>query len=69
MGVSSKLGVSSFTSRFEKSGLDIHHALEMDDSALSAVLFPELKQYLKSSTTKPHPDWNYVHSDHIMHAK
>lgn len=63
LGVSSKSGVSNFTSRFEKSGLDIHHALAMDDSALSAVLFPELKQYLKPSTTKPHPDWNYVYNE------
>lgn len=63
LGVSSKSAVSNFTSRFEKSGLDIHHAIAMDDSALSAVLFPELKQYLKSSTTKPHPDWTYVHNE------
>lgn len=65
LGVSSKSGVSNFTSRFEKSGLDIHHALAMEDSTLSSVLFPELKQYLKSSSTKQrtHPDWNYVHNE------
>jgi len=63
LGISSKSGVSNFTSRFEKSGLDIHHALAMDDSLLSSVLFPELKQYLKPSTTKPHPDWNTVHTE------
>lgn len=64
LGIASKSGVSNFTSRFEKSGLNIHRALSMDDSELSAILFPELRQYMKPSYhRKPHPDWNYVHSE------
>ncbi len=50
LGIASKSGVSNFTSRFEKSGLDIHRALAMDDSELSAILFPELRLYMTPLT-------------------
>jgi len=43
LGIASKSGVSNFTSRFEKSGLNIHYALAMDDSVLSALLSSHLK--------------------------
>ena len=62
LGVASKSAVSNFTARFEKSTLTIDEALEMEDKKLSALLFPELKQY-QPKTTKPHPDWNYIHSE------
>ena len=42
LGVASKSGVSNFTSAFEKSGLNIHQALAMDDASLSVALFPEI---------------------------
>lgn len=62
LGVASKSAVSNFTARFEKSTLTIDEALEMEDKKLSALLFPELRQY-QPKTTKPHPDWNYIHSE------
>ena len=62
LGVASKSAVSNISTHFEKSGLSIDEALEMEDAKLSALLFPELKQY-QPKTDKPHPDWNYIHSE------
>jgi len=62
LGVASKSAVSNISTHFEKSGLSIDEALEMEDAKLSALLFPELKQY-QPKTAKPHPDWNYIHSE------
>lgn len=62
LGIASKSAVSNFTGRFEKSGLSIEAALAMEEQPLSALLFPELKQY-QPPTDKPHPDWNYVHNE------
>ena len=62
LGVASKSAVSNISTHFEKSGLTIDEALEMEDEKLSALLFPELKQY-QPKTAKPHPDWNYIHSE------
>ena len=63
LGIASKSAVSNFTTRFKKSGLEINEALAMQEQQLLAMLFPELKQYQKTSTTKPHPDWNYIHTE------
>ncbi len=62
LGVASKSAVSNISAHFEKSGLSIDDALKMEDEKLSALLFPELKQY-QPKTDKPHPDWNYIHSE------
>ncbi len=62
LGVASKSAVSNISTHFEKSGLSIDEALEMKDAKLLALLFPELKQY-QPKTAKPHPDWNYIHSE------
>ena len=62
LGIASKSAVSNFTSAFEKSELDIHAALQMPEQDLLSLLFPGLKQY-GSQTDKPHPDWNYVHTE------
>ncbi len=62
LGVASKSAVSNYTARFEKSNLSINEVLQMPDQKLSALLFPELKQY-QSQTSKPHPDWNYIHNE------
>lgn len=62
LGIASKSAVSNFTARFEKSGLSIEEALAMEEQQLSALLFSELKQY-QPTTEKPHPDWNYIHSE------
>ena len=62
LGVASKSAVSNISTHFQKSGLTIDEALEMEDEKLSALLFPELKQY-QPKTAKPHPDWNYIHSE------
>jgi len=63
LGIASKSAVSNFTARFEKSDLEINEALEMEEQKLLALLFPELKQYQQSRTDKPHPDWNYIHTE------
>ena len=60
LGVASKSAVSNITTHFEKSALTIDEALQMEDKKLSALLFPELKQY-QPKTSKPHPDWNTIH--------
>ena len=62
LGVVSKSAVSNISTHFKKSGLTIDEALELEDAKLSALLFPELKQY-QPKTDKPHPDWNYIHSE------
>ena len=62
LGIASKSAVSNFTVRFEKSGLTIDEALAMEEQHLLSLLFPELKQY-GSKTDKPHPDWNYIHTE------
>lgn len=62
LGVASKSAVSNITTHFEKSALTIDEALQMEEKKLSALLFPELKQY-QPKTIKPHPDWNTVHSE------
>lgn len=64
LGVASKSGVSNFTAAFEKSGLNIHQALAMDDSSLSVALFPEIGAYIKPKLSfKPAPDWNTIHNE------
>lgn len=60
LGIASKSAVSNITTHFEKSSLTIDEALQMEDKKLSALLFPELKQY-QPKTSKPHPDWNTIH--------
>jgi len=62
LGIASRSAVSNFTSSFKKSGLEINQALSMEEQQLLALLFPELKQY-RSKTDKPHPDWNYIHTE------
>jgi len=62
LGIASKSAVTNFTVRFKKSSLEINEALAMQEQELLALLFPELKQY-RSKTDKPHPDWNYVHTE------
>ena len=62
LGIASRSAVSNFTSSFKKSGLEINQALAMEEQQLLALLFPELKQY-RSQTDKPHPDWNYIHTE------
>ena len=60
LGIVSKSAVSNITSRFDKSGLEIEAALAMKDDALEALLFSDAKAGKKRST-KPHPDWSYIH--------
>jgi hypothetical protein len=62
LGIASKSAVSNYTSRFKKSNLDINKALKMKNQELLSILFPELKQYQTNNTKKPHPDWNYIHT-------
>jgi len=62
LGIASKSSVSNITTCFKKSALTIDEALQMEDNKLLALLFPKLKQY-QPKTSKPHPDWNYVHSE------
>jgi len=63
LGIASKSAVSNYIARFEKSSLTIDEVLAMPDAKLLALLFPELKQYQLGNTEKPHPDWNYVHTE------
>ena len=62
LGVASKSAVTNYISHFNKSGLEINEALKMQDEKLMRLLYPELKQYHKQ-TTKPHPNWNYIHQE------
>jgi len=62
LGIASKSAVSNYIARFEKSPLTIDEAIAMPDAQLLAMLFPELKQYQTANTQRPHPDWNYVHT-------
>ena len=63
LGIASKSAVSNYIARFKKSSLTIDEALCMPEQQLLALLFPELKQYQTNNTQKPHPDWNYVHTE------
>ena len=62
LGIASKSAVSNYIIGFKKSNLEINEALAMEEQKLLALLFPELKQY-RSKTEKPHPDWNYIHTE------
>ncbi len=62
LGVASRSSVSNITIHFENSALTIDEAMQMEEKKLSVLLFPELKQY-QPKTAKPHPDWNYIHSE------
>ncbi|MBD3756419.1 MAG: IS21 family transposase, partial [Gammaproteobacteria bacterium] len=65
LGIASKSAISNYTSRFKRSGLDIHAALAMEDGALSEMLYPELgtKPPEKPDKMRPHPNWGYIHSE------
>lgn len=54
LGVASKSALSNFTASFEKRTLTIDE-VGIEDKKLSALLFPELRQY-QPKTAKPHPD-------------
>jgi len=62
LGIASKSAVSNYIIGFKKSNLEINEALAMEEQKLLSLLFPELKQY-RSKTEKPHPDWNYIHTE------
>ena len=62
LNLASRSAISNYTSRFKKSGFSIEEVLQMRDEALFALLYPELKQSKKKSS-KPHPDWNYIHNE------
>jgi len=62
LGLTSKSAVSNYITAFKKSKLTIDEALSMEDDALLARLYPELRQKQKKSS-KPHPDWEYIHSE------
>ena len=62
LGLASKSAVSNYITKFTKSGLSINDALAMKDESLFALFYPELQQSSKD-TSKPHPDWSYVHNE------
>jgi len=62
LGLASKSAVSNYITRFTKSGLSIDDALAMKDESLFTLFYPELQQNPKE-TSKPHPDWGYIHNE------
>jgi len=58
----SKSGVTNYCRHFEKSGLSIEEAIKLDDQTLQAHLYPE-QTIPQLSSTRPHPDWNYIHNE------
>jgi len=62
LGLASKSAISNYTARFKKSRLAIEAALVMEDDALFALFYPELKQNQPKSS-KPHPDWSTIHNE------
>lgn len=58
----SKSGVGNYCKQFEASGLSIKEALELDEESLQARLYPE-EALSRTSTDKPHPDWDYIHQE------
>jgi len=62
LGLASRSAISNYTARFKKSKLTIEEALQMEDEALVVLFYPELKQNQQKSS-KPHPDWNYIHNE------
>jgi transposase len=62
LGLASKSAISNYTARFKRSGLSIDEALVMEEEALFAHFYPELRQN-HQITSKPHPDWGYIHNE------
>lgn len=59
LGLASRSAISNYVRRFEQSGLGIEEVLSMNASELASRLFPE--QPSKPSSSRPQPDWRYVH--------
>lgn len=60
----SKSAISNYTTRFEKSDVDINQALLMENKELSRVLYPELKQNQTSQKAKrPLPEWSIIYNE------
>jgi len=58
----SRSTVLEYSSRFKQTALSIEAILEYDDEKVLSLLYPEtLKRKTKSS--RPHPDWDYIHSE------
>jgi len=58
----SRSTVLEYSSRFKQTALSIEAVLEYDDEKVLSLLYPEtLKRKTKSS--RPHPDWDYIHSE------
>lgn len=58
----SRSTVLEYCSRFKKMTLSIEAILEYDDEKVLSLLYPEtLKR--KAKTSRPHPDWDYIHSE------
>ena len=63
LGIASKSAVSNYITHFEQSGLSIEEALAMPREQLKSALFPEEHSKQKAGTSRPHPDWNYIHTE------
>jgi transposase len=63
LDIASRSAISNYTARFEKSGCEIDTVLQMEDAALSCLLYPELESTPQRKSTKPHPDWNDIHHE------
>lgn len=62
LGIASKSAISNYTSRFNKSNLEINNALSLSDEELGRALYPELKPVSKRKDAKPHPEWSDIHN-------
>jgi transposase len=62
LGIASKSAITNYIACFERSGLDIEEILAMDDERLSSLFYPEPRKGT-SRSSKPHPDWNYIHHE------
>jgi len=58
----SQTTVLDYCSRFKKVSVSIEELLEYDNAKVISLLYPEMTPSRKT-TTRPHPDWDQVHSE------
>ena len=52
--------VLEYCSRFDKTTTSIEELIEYDNAKVLSLLYPEMTPSRKT-TTRPHPDWNYIY--------
>ena len=59
----SQTTVLEYRSRFKKISVPVEEFLKYDNAKVISLLYPQKASSGKTTTTKPHPDWEQVHTE------